>query len=153
MSNSKGILNPRSRESDPILRKIKFLDKMYQELDDKPKRAALIFRPPNLESRWDKPKARLIGDELIVGRRPNLPDQANVLTLAEAGSMSANHFRVHRVQDSYILSDDWPVQGGSRRGSRNGTFVNSDSDWKICYLLKEGDIIYAGGVLFSFIGD
>ncbi len=126
---------------------------MYGELREKPTGAALIFRPPHMELGWDKSKASLINSELIVGRRPEARGHAGILAVPSAVTMSANHFRVVRVQNLYVLLDDWPAANGTRQGSKNGTFVNSEIRPLARHVLREGDILYAGGILFSFVGD
>ena len=127
-------------DSTPVLERIHLMDNMFQALEEKPDSAALVYELPG----WEKPSFRLIGDSLVVGREPQGAPGGNFLGFPDHSSLSRNHFRILRDQGVFILEDE---------GSRNGTFVNSDEQRTKQYLLKSGDFIYAGGVLFSFIGD
>jgi hypothetical protein len=153
MADSESVLKPRPNELDPIREKIQFLDKMYQALEDKPSEAALVYQRANEKVSWERPQACLIGNELMVGRNPSSENCNNMLVMNDLRCMSRNHFRILRQNGFYILEDDWPDVVGMRRGSRNGTYVNSETCRQTRYALKEGDIIYAGGALFAFVAD
>ena len=153
MADSESVLKPRPNELDPIRERIQFLDKMYQALEDKPCEAALVYERANEKSFRERPQACLIGNELTVGRNPSREKCDKILAMKDLRCMSRIHFRILRQNGFYILEDDWPDASGTRRGSRNGTYVNSDTGRKTRYVLKEGDIIYAGGALFAFVAD
>jgi hypothetical protein len=153
MAASEGVLNPRLNELDSSCKKIQFFDKIYQALEDKPAEAALIYQRANAKIVWDRPQFCLIRDGLIVGRNPSAGECDNMLVMSQLKCLSRSHFRILRQNGSYILEDDWFGVAIKRRGSRNGTYVNSDMRRQTRYALKDGDIIYAGGALFAFVVD
>jgi hypothetical protein len=88
-------------------------------------------------------KAHSIGAALYVGKNPqNLPEFAQGLELGGDSELSRQHFRIVRVDDSFVLED---------LGSTNGTYVNTDSSRLERHWLTSGDCILAGQHLFIFV--
>src|SRR5205085_882459 len=84
-------------------------------------------------------KYELKGDKWILGRHPDCH------VVIEVGAVSRNHCQVVREGNNHYVED---------LGSRNGTFLNDESDKLIGRrLLKSGDIIRVCEVSFTFVND
>ncbi len=134
----------RSPEEARIEYRVELSNKLYDALDEKPERACLIYQFPE----WDKPKFQEIKNCLLVGRHPESDPGDNFLALPDQKMLSKKHFLIQRNAgengDSFTLIDS---------DSTNGTFINSEAQRQTQYRLKSGDFIYAGNVLFNFVGD
>ena len=75
-------------------------------------------------------------EKVTVGR-----DAACGLAFPDSRTFSRRHFSVGREDDFFVLRD---------HGSRNGTFINGQADAIAEHVLRDGDIISAGGRLFVF---
>jgi DNA-directed RNA polymerase specialized sigma24 family protein len=129
------------RGVNKILTRIQLAYNLFHDLEVKPDKAALIYQGPNKK----KPEFCLVTQALVVGRDPTGHAGENLLAIPGATNLSRNHFQIRQRDDGlFVLSDP---------KSTNGTFVNSEEGRLKEHLLKRGDLIYAGGVLFSFIGD
>ena len=76
----------------------------------------------------------LLEETSTIGRTP-----ANAIALRD-GSVSANHARVERTAEGFVIEDI---------GSRNGTYVNSE---KLSgkRLLADGDLLRLGKIILTF---
>ena len=153
LSDARLKLKPRIRNLDLLFRKIIFFDRICRDLEKKPVTASLVYRSPSPGTRRRCPEICPIGHELVVGRKPQGSRGQSTLAIPEATALSRNHFRISRTGGMHVLFDDMLNADGSSKGSSNGTFVNSEILRQGQIPLKDGDIIFAGGVLFYFFDD
>lgn len=151
MVGTKITLSPQEPEAERILDRIELFTQVYLSLSEKPSGSALIYRLPKSSSGDWGTSYCLIGDELVVGRKPDPTRNANLLAMPRSDAMSANHFRVVKTGDDYVLCDDLPSGDGKGFGSTNGTLVNTDTSRKSYHVLTQGDIIEAGKMVFYFV--
>ena len=109
-------------------------------LPAKPDGVALLYQEPGTASVQCHP----LGENLVVGRsRKNERNPAGCDLAFEDEQMSRRHFEIKLTDGFYVLRD---------LESRNGTYVNDDPQRIREHVLKAGDIILAGGVIFVFTG-
>ncbi|MGH8164124.1 MAG: FHA domain-containing protein [Rhodanobacteraceae bacterium] len=113
---------------------------LFGKLPTKPTGAALLFEDPaNGETR-----SFPLSDTLLVGRLSKNPRSLEGCDLAlQDDQLSRKHFAITHSDEIYLLRD---------LNSRNGTFVNDQDEPVRESILKSGDIIFAGRMVFSFIG-
>jgi len=80
----------------------------------------------------------VVGNELVVGRQPG----PGGLRLADDKTLGRRHFVVRKTGEDYIVED---------LKSRNTTVVNQVENKIQHYVLRDGDLIFAGGHLFFFL--
>ena len=124
-----------------VANRVQHFRELFAALTTKPEGSALLYRLPG------KPEvcAAPITNKLVIGRNPGseLESDAPALSFPQLTAMSRLHFEVAAADDLYVVRD---------LGSRNGTYVNGGSERITETLLKGGDIITAGGMIFAFTG-
>ena len=119
--------------------RVRTFGQLYGDLASKPEGVALLFR----ESAAVPVRCQPIGRHLVVGRLPKGENNAAGCDLAfEDDRMSRTHFEITLADGLYLLRD---------LESRNGTYVNGDPTRIREIALKDGDLIFAGGIVFAQI--
>ena len=80
----------------------------------------------------------IIGSELVVGRKP----APTGLAFEDDKHLSRRHFVVRPEGDRYVLED---------LRSRNGTAINRTDKRVRYHILCDGDVIFAGQVVFVYL--
>lgn len=126
--------------TDAVLGRLRRFSQFYGSLGNKPDGAALLCQEPGTGAVQCHP----LGPNLVVGRSGKGERNPAGCDLAFADDqMSRRHFEIQLADGFYILRD---------LESRNGTYVNDDPRRIREHVLKAGDIILAGGVIFVFSG-
>jgi len=121
---------PAGAES-PVLERLKTIEEYLRASVAPVSQPALIYRDDAAATR-----ALPILEKVTVGR-----DAACDLAFPDKRTFSRRHFSVGREDGFFVLRD---------HGSRNGTFINGQADAIAEHVLRDGDIISAGGRLFVF---
>ena len=123
-----------------VLQRLRKFSGLYQELDEKPEGAALLYQEQGSSSAGCRP----IGEKLLVGRLgKSASHPAGCDFTCPDAEMSRMHFEVWRKDGLYLLRD---------LHSRNGTLVNGAAPIDREVMLKAGDAILAGNTIFVFTG-
>ena len=140
LSESKTIARPEFVAADVADRVQRFWE-LYEQLDEKPMAAALIFQRPGAASVDWHP----IGAKLVVGRLPKSDRHSDGCDLAfNDEQLSRRHFEISLGDGFYWLRD---------LNSRNGTYLNTGPSMIGETVLKQGDLILAGQMVFAFVGN
>lgn len=125
---------PLSTEAESaLLERLKTIEEYLSAMPALVSQAALIYRDEAAAMR-----ALPILEKVMVGR-----DAACDLAFPDSRTFSRRHFSVGREGGFFVLRD---------HNSRNGTFVNGQAKTLAEHVLRDGDIITAGGRVFVFSG-
>jgi hypothetical protein len=103
--------------------------------------AFLLYREPGADATRCVP----LGQTLVVGRTPkNERNPAGSDLAFDDHAMSRTHFQIECADGLYVLRD---------LESHNGTYLNNEPEPISVVVLKAGDIILAGNVVFAFTGE
>ncbi|MBA3963342.1 MAG: FHA domain-containing protein [Chthoniobacterales bacterium] len=114
---------------------------LYRDLAAKPLGAGLLYQRGREEEGQFQPLER----KLVVGRLSKSGyNPAGCDLPCDDPRLSRHHFEIELVDSFFVLRD---LQ------SRNGTYLNQQSERVTEVILKEGDIISAGSRAFIFLSD
>lgn len=133
----------RSLQTPPpdIFERVRQFIVLYRDLGAQPIGAGLLYQRGREEEGQFQPLDR----KLTVGRLSKSNYHPTGCGLAcDDQKMSRRHFEIELVDGFFVLRD---LQ------SRNGTYLNQQPQRVTEAVLKEGDIITAGGGAFIFLGD
>ncbi|MEO6740442.1 MAG: FHA domain-containing protein [Chthoniobacteraceae bacterium] len=121
------------RDTSPLRDRLAAAASLLQSVDKPPTEASLIF------SRGGSApvEAVPIGSGITVGRGSDA-----TVCLEKCADLSRRHFCVRPQSGVWLLED---------LGSRNGTTIDGADERITRRLLKDGDIIFAGDLLFLFV--
>ena len=127
--------------TNDVLKRVRQFQELFAALPTKPAGAALLYRLPGKTEVCAAP----VVNDLVIGRNPggDVAPDASVLSFPQLTAMSRRHFQISAADDVHVIRD---------LESRNGTFVNGASEHISETLLKAGDMIAAGGMIFAFTG-
>ena len=127
--------------ANDIPNRVQRFNQLYAQIATKPEGVALLYQ----ESETGPVSWRQLGEKLVIGRLPQSERNPDGCRLAvHDDEMSRRHFEIVRADGFYILRD---------LNSRNGTYLNNESERINERALKAGDLILAGRTLFAFTGD
>jgi hypothetical protein len=119
--------------SDLLTRRLEYVAGLLAGAGPLPAEPLLLWRQAGQPARH-----AVIGPQLVVGREAGRAG----LTLAEDAGLSRRHFLVRHAAGSCVLED---------LKSRNGTAVNRPEERVQKHVLRDGDLILAGGHVFVFL--
>ena len=126
--------------TEDVWERIRTFSELHGSLPIKPTGAALLYREPGATCARYAP----LGPMLVVGRTPKSERHPAGSDLAlDAQTMSRTHFEIRYADGFYLLRD---------LDSQNGTYMNDDAERVRESVLKAGDTILAGEVIFVFTG-
>ncbi|WP_395746004.1 FHA domain-containing protein [Prosthecobacter sp.] len=120
-------------DTSPLHTRLAAASRLLSSLPAQPVAASLVFSRGN-----DLPvEAVPIGDGITVGR-----GRHESIPIPECLDLSRRHFSVRQESGFWLLED---------ASSRNGTFVDGVEGRISRRVLRDGDIIFAGDLLFLFV--
>lgn len=126
--------------TERVWERIRTFSELHGSLSIKPTGAALLYQEPGAACARYAP----LGLVLVIGRTPKSERHPAGSDLAfDAQTMSRTHFEIRYADGFYLLRD---------LDSQNGTYINDDVERVRESVLKAGDIILAGEVIFVFTG-
>jgi hypothetical protein len=120
-------------ETTKVKDRLVVTSRLLQSVDPPPEEAALLFLPAGAS----RGRAVKLGSGLIIGR-----GREATLCLEDCAGLSRKHFGIRPEAGEWLLED---------LGSHNGTAVDGVEDFIKRRILRDGDIILAGDMLFLFV--
>ena len=138
---SRTLVQKKTGSTTAVFDRVRRFARIYEDIASKPDVVSLLFR----ESENGPVRSQPVGEKLLVGRLPKNENSADGCDLAfDDDKLSRRHFEISRSSGLYLLRD---------LESRNGTYVNNDPTRIREIVLKAGDLIFAGHLVFAFTGE
>lgn len=127
--------------ADGVSNRIQKFNQLYAQVQPKPDGAALLYQ----QSETGPVECCKLAGKVVVGRLPKSARNPDGCDLAfHDDELSRRHFEIVLAHGFHVLRD---------LCSRNGTCINNESEKVDEYVLKAGDLIFAGRTLFAFTGN